>query len=97
MTEQSVGGQLSHELVNMTRDEFKMLIKDSIREEFAACGLLATSAQERVEAQEDFSFIRKFRKLFDSLAYKVGGAIVLGIVGLIGSLILAGLSAKFGK
>lgn len=93
----SVGGQYSHELVNMTRDEFKMLIKDSMREELAACGLLVTTDAERIEAQVDFRFMRKLRMMFDGVAHKIGGAILLGVVGLVGSLLYAGFTAKFGK
>jgi hypothetical protein len=85
------------ELVNMTRDEFRTLIKDSVREELTACGLLITTPAEKLEAQEDFAFIRKWRKKLDGASNKIGYAIIFGIVSILGSLLAAGFTAKFGK
>ena len=85
------------ELIDMTRDEFRTLIKESVREELTACGLLITTPSEKLEAQEDFSFIRKWRLKLDNVSNKIGYAIIFAIVSVLGSLLAAGFAAKFGK
>lgn len=78
-------------------DELKNVIREAIREEFIACGLLASTPAEKAEAQEDFIFLRRWRKSFDVAVNKVVSATLLTVVTFIGGLLYLGFNFKFGK
>lgn len=84
-------------MTHLSAEALKNLIREAIREEFTACGLLASTPAERIEAQTDFQFLRRARKSYDNIVNKVGGAVVLAIVGGVISLIALGFNFKFGK
>jgi hypothetical protein len=83
-------------LDNMTRDDLKALIKEAMQEELGACGFLAVTPEQRVEMQEDFAHLRKWRRLMDGMVYKVGTVTVTIVIGVIASLIFAALHIKMG-
>lgn len=64
----------------MTEDELKALIRDAVREEFSAAGLRIDDADNRDEAKEDFRFLRRLRQRTDSVANKIGMAIITVIL-----------------
>lgn len=80
----------------LTVDQFKSLIREAVREEFTACGLLSTTPEHQVEAQADFKFLRQWRKSYDGIVNKVGTAVVMAVLAAIGSLIAIGFNFKFG-
>jgi len=92
-----LGQRPDREIVMLTRDDFKGMIREALREEFTACGILAGNDEQKVEMQEDFSFLRSCRKAFGSLVGKIGTAVVLGVIGVIGTFLIAGFNIKFGK
>lgn len=81
----------------MSAEELAKLVRDAIRAEFTACGLLASTPAEQIEAQSDFLFLRRWRKLYDTTVTKIGTVVVLFILGCVGSLITLGFNMKFGK
>jgi hypothetical protein len=81
----------------LSTDQLKNVIRDAIREEFIACGLLASTPAEKAEAQEDFIFLRRWRKSFDVAVNKVVSVTLLAVVSFIGGLIYIGFNFKFGK
>lgn len=82
--------------INLTADELKNIVREVIREELTACGVLASTPAERVEMQEDFSFLRRWRKLYDDTVNKVGTTVILMFVGGLASLVALGINLKFG-
>lgn len=81
----------------MTADDLAKLVREAIRAEFTACGLLASTPAEQIEAQSDFLFLRRWRKAYDNVVTKVGSAVIFMIVTFIGGLIALGFNIKFGK
>lgn len=84
-------------VTNMNAEALKNLMREAIRDELTACGLLASTPAERIEAQTDFQFLRRARKAYDGAVTKVGGAVLLLLVGFVASLITLGFNFKFGK
>lgn len=80
----------------MDANELKNTIREALREELLACGLLASTPAEKAEAQEDFIFLRRWRKFYDGVVNKVGSAVILATVSFILGLIALGFNIKFG-
>lgn len=64
----------------MTEDELIAAIRVAVRAEFSAAGLRIDDADAQDEAKEDFRFLRRLRQRADSVANKVGMAVILAIV-----------------
>jgi hypothetical protein len=64
----------------ITREELAEVVSEAVRREFEHAGLIIEEAEHRQEAQEDFRFIRRFRKAFDSASGVVGKAVLTAIV-----------------
>lgn len=87
---------MNDSISSMTVDTLKSTVREAIREELSACGILATTAEQRVKTQSDFDFLRRIHGLWESAVNKVGTAVVLALFGVAASLI--GLSSfKFWK
>ncbi len=85
------------DLVTATRDDFKNMMREALRDELTACGIISENAEQKREMQADFSFLRSLRETYQSIVNKVGAAVVLGVIGAVFTLVAAGLSYKFGK
>lgn len=81
----------------MSADDLAKLVREAIREEFTACGLIASTPAEKSEAQSDFLFLRRWRRMYETTVTKVGTVVVLAILGFFGSLLALGFNIKFGK
>jgi hypothetical protein len=106
MTDNVVVEQCSHcDLIGISKGELKQLVKEAVREEihdemraeFVAIGILAENAAQKMEMQEDFSFIRSLRKTGKSIVNKVGSAVVIAVLGVMGTLLVVGFRAELGK
>lgn len=82
---------------SMTAAQLKDLVRSAMREEFTACGLLSTTDEQKVEMQEDFSFLRRIRKLYEETVNKVGSAVIIGLLGAIVGFVVLGFNFKYGK
>ncbi|KAH2282323.1 hypothetical protein KXW82_007478, partial [Aspergillus fumigatus] len=71
----------------MTVDDLKTTLRDVIREELSAVGILATTAEQRVKTQSDFDFLRRVHSMWESSVNKVGTAVVLAVMGLAATLV----------
>lgn len=76
----------------MTSDELKQIIRqcfreeqetirEAVREELKDAGLVLGDKDDNMAAAEDFRFLRRTRQKFEGVSAKVGGAVVLAIVG----------------
>lgn len=71
----------------MTEDELIKAIRLAVRAEFSAAGLRIDEPEDQDESREDFRFLRRLRRRTDSVANKIGMAIILAVVaGLLGFL-----------
>lgn len=87
---------MSNTIASMTVDDLKTTLRDVIREELSAVGILATTAEQRVKTQSDFDFLRRVHSMWESSVNKVGTAVVLAVMGLAATLVGLG-SIKFWK
>lgn len=90
---------MSNTIANMTADDLKSTLRDVIREELSACGILAATAEQRVKTQSDFDFLRRAHALWSNAVNKVGTTVVLALLGLAvaASSPLFGFKLPFGK
>jgi len=76
----------------MTPDELKAIIRqcfreeqetirEAVREELKDAGLTLGDKEDNRAAAEDFRFLRSIRIKFESASAKVGGAVILAVVG----------------
>lgn len=76
----------------MTPDELKAIIRqcfreeqatirEAIREELKDAGLSLGDKEDNKAAADDFRFLRSIRVKFESASAKVGGAVILAVVG----------------
>lgn len=80
----------------MDVNELKETIREALREELLACGLLAHTPADKAEAQEDFIFLRRWRKFYDGVVNKIGSAVVLALASFVIGLVAIGFNIKFG-
>ena len=82
-------------LSNITADELKTIVQAALREELSACGILASTPEQRVSTQSDFAFLRRLHAVWDNTVNKVGTAVLLALFGLAATVSLGWF--KFGK
>lgn len=87
----------SRKLTSLTEQELENLISKAVRREFSNAGLRIDEDEHQDAAREDFRFLRKFRQAFDGASGKVGGFVLISILGGIAWLIGLGVSAFLGK
>lgn len=76
---------------SMTEDELVAVVRAAVRAEFSAAGMRVDAPADVDEARADFMFLRKARAAFNGAASKVGGAIILAMVGGVIWLVTAGV------
>lgn len=72
-------------------------LKAAVSEAFAGVGLRVDDPDHIDDAREDFRFLRRFRQSWDGAAKKVGGTVLVAIVGVALAIIGAGWWAWIGK
>jgi len=65
---------------SMTEDELVAVVRAAVRAEFSAAGMRVDEPEDQDAAREDFRFLRRLRQRTDSVANKIGMAIILAIV-----------------
>jgi hypothetical protein len=68
-------------------------LKEAVSEAFAGVGLRVDDPDHIDDAREDFRFLRRFRQTWDGAANKVGGTVLVAIVGVALTIIGAGFWA----
>lgn len=84
-------------VITISSEQLREVIRETIRDELTACGILMTTSADKLEAQADARFLRQWRKNFDAVVTKVGSAVILAIVGGVIALVTLGFNVKFGK
>lgn len=69
------------QLPALTADELETLIRKAVRKELSAVGLRMEDAEQQEEIREDFRMLRRARKAYDGTTAKIGGAVILALVG----------------
>lgn len=85
----------ARKIASLTEDELIAIVRAAVREEFSAAGMRVDAPADVDEAKEDFRFLRKTRRWFEGASSKVGGALILTIVGGFTWLLVAGVQAFF--
>jgi len=73
--------------------QIETVIRRAVREEFAGAGLRLDDTAHQDAAKEDFRFIRRLRLTWDAGVSKVGTAVLLAAVGVVGTIATMGLWA----
>lgn len=61
-------------------------VRNAVREELADAGLRLDGPDNQDEAKEDFRFLRRWRRSYEGAASKIGGAILLSILAIGGTI-----------
>ncbi len=80
----------------LSREELRELVRSVLEEHHELVGLPAGSADERIALKQDALFVRNLRKAIDGAAAKIGYAVIMGGITVLGILIAAGWGAKVG-
>lgn len=78
----------------VTREDFKALVKEAIREEFEIIGIDASDAGTRAEVRKDMEALRQLRVAWAGAAKKVGSVVLMMMLTGAGALIAFGLSMQ---
>ena len=60
----------------MTREEFKAVVREAIREEFELIGIDSSDATARSEVRKDMETVRRMREVWDGAARKIGNTVL---------------------
>lgn len=77
----------------LSGEQLKQIVREAVREELRAAGLRLDDADHMDEARADFMFLRKVRQAFNGAASKIGGAVILAVVGGMIWLVTAGVQS----
>jgi hypothetical protein len=83
------------ELTLIIDSAVKAAVAPAVRQELRDAGLRVDGDRNQTLAGADFAFLRKVRLWFDGGSAKIGGAIILSIVGGIAWLLVMGAQAFF--
>ena len=81
---------MSEELSQAAMQQIESVVRRAIREEFADAGLRVDDQPAQDEAREDFRFVRKLRKSWDGAVTKVGNAVLLAAIAIVGTIATIG-------
>lgn len=84
-------------VVSISREELEAMMERAVVNGLADAGLFIEETEDRKEARADFTFVRRMRKAFDNASARIGGAIILAVVGGIVFLLGAGFKVFLGK
>lgn len=73
--------------------QLETVVRKAVREEMGDAGLRLDDAEHQDKAREDFRFVRRVRLAAEGVAGKVGGAVLLAVVGGAIWLVSAGINA----
>jgi hypothetical protein len=80
-------------LREIIRDAVREPIKEAVRAELFEAGLMVHEPEHKLDARDDFHFLRAMRKRFDIVSGWVGKAIVGALLTGVLALFVAGLKA----
>lgn len=81
MTTHSMSPEELKAIIRQCFREEQETIREAIREELKDAGLVLGDKDDNREAMKDFQFLRSVREKFESTSSKIGGAIIIALVG----------------
>lgn len=81
--------QASH----LTPEQLTQIVRSAVREEMADSGLRLDGEIHQDAAKEDFRFLRNLRETWDGAVSKVGNAVLLAVVAIVGTILGLGFWA----
>ena len=74
--------QASH----LTPEQLTQIVRSAVREEMADSGLRLDGEIHQDAAKEDFRFLRNLRKTWDGAVSKIGNAVLIAVVAVVGTI-----------
>ena len=74
--------QASH----LTPEQLTQIVRSAVREEMADSGLRLDGEIHQDAAKEDFHFLRNLRKTWDGAVSKIGNAVLIAVVAVVGTI-----------
>lgn len=74
--------QASH----LTPEQLTQIVRSAVREEMADSGLRLDGEIHQDAAKEDFRFLRNLRETWDGAVNKVGNAVLIAVVAIVGTI-----------
>lgn len=68
-------------------------VRTAVREELADAGLRLDTGDHQADAREDFRFIRRLRLSWDGAVSKIGNAVLISIIAIVGTIVSMGFWA----
>jgi hypothetical protein len=75
-----MGEVMDDQAGSLSKHELKSLIREALREELLALGLLIEEPEHVIEARDDFRFLRRLRKAQELIAARIGNVIVITLM-----------------
>jgi hypothetical protein len=73
-------GEAMTDPITISRDELRALIREAVREELAAVGMRTDDPDHSEAVRDDLKFARRLRLTMDSIASRIGMAVITVIV-----------------
>jgi hypothetical protein len=87
-------------LAEIIREAVREPVREAVRAELFEAGLMLHEPEHKLDAREDFSFLRNMRKRFDTVSGWVGKIVVTALMAGVLAIFVAGARAfgiKFGE
>lgn len=79
-------------ILAVPKDELEAMIERAVVRGLADIGLKIDEAKDWKEYREDFNFLRRWRKAYSDTASRIGGAVIMALVG--GFMLIVALGFK---
>lgn len=80
-------------LTEIVREAVRQPVRDAVRAELFEAGLMLHEPEHKLDAREDFTFLRNMRQRFDTVSGWVGKAVVTAIMAGVLAVFVAGFKA----
>ena len=78
--------QLTEIVRSAVREQLTQIVRSAVQEEMADSGLRLDGEIHQDAAKEDFRFLRNLRKTWDGAVSKIGNAVLIAVVAIVGTI-----------
>ena len=78
--------QLTEIVRSAVREQLTQIVRSAVQEEMADSGLRLDGEIHQDAAKEDFRFLRNLRKTWDGAVSKIGNAVLIAVVAVVGTI-----------